>query len=200
MSMNKKSGLLPTMIGLLLIAAALILALYNIWDGSRAKKASDEIMEKLEDVMEEKELSIPGYDSENKGMPSEEIDGWLYIGILDIPSLGLHLPVMQDWDYEKLKASPCRYIGSYYSDDMVICAHNYAEHFGFIKWVDIGADVYFISVDGKIYHYQVSNRETVRPIDIKDMIDNTEVDWDMTLFTCNLDGQTRCAVRCVRVQ
>ena len=24
-------------------------------------------------------------------------------------------------------------------------------------------------------------------------------DWDLTLFTCNTSGQTRCAIRCQRV-
>lgn len=188
------------MTGLLLIAAALILVLYNMWDGNRAKKASDKILEKLEAVTAEEKPGIPGYDAPDKEMPSEEIDGWLYIGTLDIPSLGLRLPVMWDWDYERLKVSPCRYTGSYYADDIVICAHNYAGHFGPIKGIDVGADIYFTAVDGKVYHYQVSNRETIQPTDIEDMIDSTKEEWDMTLFTCSLDGQTRCAVRCVRVE
>ena len=107
---------------------------------------------------------------------------------------------MDVWDYERLKISPCRYTGSYFTDDMVICAHNYAQHFGSIRWMDIGDDIYFITVEGKVYHYQVSNLETVRPTAIEEMIDSREADWNLTLFTCNADGQTRCAVRCVRVQ
>ena len=31
--------------------------------------------------------------------------------------------------------------------------------------------------------------------------ENTELgSWDLTLFTCYVGGQTRCAVRCVRVE
>lgn len=134
------------------------------------------------------------------------IDGYEYIGILEIPSLGLTLPVMKEWDYDRLKISPCRFTGSYYTDDLVICAHNYAKHFSPIKWIEIGADVYFTNVEGLTIHYIVTNRETVEPTDVATMIENSKnsetskMEWDMTLFTCNTGGQTRCAVRCSRAQ
>lgn len=192
---SDKKGSLLIAAGLLLIAAALILTLYNVWDADRAKKASDDIVEKLESVIPEGEPELFDPDKE---MPSKEIDGYLYIGILEIPSLGLQLPVMAEWDYERLKISPCLYSGSYYAGDMVICAHNYAKHFSALKGIGIGEDVYFTAVDGQVYHYQVSNRETVQPTAVEEMIDNTEEDWELTLFTCNTDGRSRCAVRCIK--
>lgn len=202
--MNKKKtdhiGKRFMITGLLLIAAALLLVLYNVWDANRAQKASAAIVEELDTVISENGQGLLEYMDPNQEMPTEEIDGYRYIGILDIPSLGLELPVMADWDYERLKISPCRYSGSYYADDMVICAHNYAKHFSPIKWIDVGADVYFTSVNGQVYHYQVSNRESVLPSHVEDMIAHVENEWDMTLFTCNTGGRTRCAVRCVRMQ
>lgn len=183
--------------GLLLIAAALVLVLYNLWDGNRAERASAEVVEKLEPAIQGE---TSGYDFSGQEMKTEEIDGYRYIGILDIPGLALSLPVMAGWDYERLKISPCLYSGSYYTDDMVICAHNYAGHFGPVKWIDIGEDVYFTAVDGSVYHYQVSNRETVKGTAAEDMLDQTKEDWDLTLFTCNTGGQTRCAVRCTSVK
>ncbi len=133
-------------------------------------------------------------------MPSEELDGSLYIGILEIPSLSLSLPVMENWDYDKLKIAPCRYSGSYYLNDLVICGHNYAQHFATLLHIGIGADVYFTNMDGQVIHYTVTNRETVWPTQIEVMIDNSLEDWDLTLFTCYTGGQTRCAVRCTRVE
>ena len=137
-----------------------------------------------------------------KEMPTEVIDGERYIGILEIPSLNLTLPVMENWNYERLKVSPCRYSGSYYSDDLVICAHNYARHFSPIKWIGIGEDVIFTNVEGLRIPYKTSNISTVEPAAVDEMTDpegsNGGNTWDMTLFTCNTGGQTRCAVRCVR--
>ena len=203
MKTNKKKnakGTLLISVGLLLIAAALILVVYNVWDAKRAEKASAAIAEKLEAVIPDQPSVQTEYADFNKEMPTKEIDGYTYIGILDIPSLGLHLPVMASWDYERLSISPCRYTGSYYLDNMVICAHNYIKHFSPIKWIDIGADVYFTTVEGVVYHYQVSNRETLQPTAVEEMVDQTKEDWDLTLFTCNTGGQTRCVVRCSRVR
>ena len=95
-------------------------------------------------------------------MPTFTVDGYNYIGILEIPSLELTFSVMDGWDYTRLKISPCVYSGSYKTNDLVICAHNYARHFSPGKWIDMGADVYLITVDRKVYQYRITNRETVQ--------------------------------------
>lgn len=66
-------------------------------------------------------------------MPVKTINGRDYIGVLSIPSLELELPVISQWDYPALKVAPCRYSGSLYQDNLIICAHNYASHFGKLK-------------------------------------------------------------------
>lgn len=194
-----KKGFVLIITGLLLIAAAFLLTIYNLWDGVRAEKASSRIAGELAERIGDSRESFPG-DVKNQEFPEIEIDGNLYIGLLEIPGFDLKLPVMEEWDYERLKLSPCRYSGSYLTDDMVICAHNYARHFSPVKWIDIGSDIYFTSADGQSYHYLVSNRETVKPEGVEEMTGNGGGDWDMTLFTCSTGGQTRCAVRCVRAE
>ena len=205
---RKKGGFLIT-VGILLLIAAGGLVLYNVWDAKRAEETSNqiasELIEEIGDAVKDGLTALP-YGSADTPMPTAMIDGYEYIGILEMPSLNLTLPVMKEWDYDRLKISPCRFTGSYYTDDLVICAHNYAKHFSPIKWIEIGADVYFTNVEGLTIHYIVTNRETVEPTDVETMIENTKnsetstMEWDMTLFTCNTGGQTRCAVRCSRVQ
>ena len=204
---KKTNGNLLITLGILLIAAAAGLAGYNLWDAGRAQKAAEEITGQLnsdiESKVEDGNTAAP-YVDPNTPMPVEMIDGYEYIGVLEIPSEGLSLPVMNEWDYTRLKISPCRFTGSYYSDDLVICAHNYMRHLGPLLQIGIGEDIYFTSVDGLTIHYIVTNRETVEPTAVEQMIENTSnsgtslLDWDLTLFTCNLGGQTRCAVRCSR--
>ena len=206
--MHKKTkGNLLITLGILLIAAAIGLAGYNLWDAGRAQKAAEEItgqlISEIESKVEEGKTAAP-YIDPNTPMPVEVIDGYEYIGVLEIPSEGLSLPVMKEWDYTRLKISPCRFTGSYYSDDLVICAHNYMKHLGSLLQIGIGEDIYFTNVDGLSIRYIVTNRETVEPTAVEQMIENTSnsetslLDWDLTLFTCNLGGQTRCAVRCSR--
>ena len=143
-------------LGVLLLAGALGLTLYNRWDSNRAAAASEAIAKTLEgDIStnrEEKEetrdAALPQPESTAfLSMPTETVNGYAYIGILDIPSVGVHLPVMHDWDMERLKISACRYTGSYYEDDLVICGHNYAKTFSPIRWTAIGAEVTFTTVE-----------------------------------------------------
>ena len=195
-------GIPLILIGLILVCAAILLVFYNTWDSDRAGKASKRVLDELDEIIADADpaLKMPNFtEKPQQEMPTVEIDGYLYIGVLEIPSIDRRLPVMETWDYERLKISPCRYEGSYFEDNLVICGHNYEKHFSPIKWADIGADVYFTTVDGVVYHYQISNRVTVQPTQISEMIDNTIEDWQLSLFTCNTGGQTRCAVRCRRV-
>ena len=207
---RRRRGTVLIVLGLLLLAGAAGLTIYNILDGQRAAEESAEIVEQLDEELPD-ELEEPD-DAQNTlqrlegtvpEMPTQQVENYQYIGELEIPSQGLRLPVMAEWDYARLKISPCRFTGSYLTDDMVICAHNFAKHFSPIKTIAIGAEVNFISVGGVLYSYTVSNRETVKPTHVAQMIENdqnsdSEEDWDLTLFTCNTGGQTRCAVRCVR--
>lgn len=208
MRKNSKGNIL-IFLGILMILGAVGLAGYNFWDANRAREAAeqitDQLIEKIDESVKDDETAAP-YVDPNTPMPVEVIDGYEYIGVLEIPSKDLSLPVMNEWDYTRLKISPCRFTGSYYSDDLVICAHNYDKHLGRLLNIDLGVDVYFTNVEGLTIHYIVTNRETVEPTDVERMIENTGnsetslLDWDMTLFTCNLGGQTRCAVRCSRVE
>lgn len=133
-------------------------------------------------------------------METMEIDGELYIGTIEVPSLGMKLPIISDWDSKKLKKSPCRYSGNYYSDDLVLCGHNYrgGRHFGPIKNITAGADVYLTTVTGDTLHYAVIRGEKLGPRQVEKMVSKT--DWDLTLYTCTSNGSERLTVRCVRVE
>ncbi len=203
--MRSRGGRVRIIIGALLVCAAVFLVIYNIRESDRAGEEASRILSALEEALEKRmedpeNLSFPVRDplipeEVVPEMPVEVIDGYRYIGVLEIPGLDLSLPVMEEWDETRLKISPCRYSGSYYTDDLVICGHNYAAHFSAIKWIDIGERVLFKAVDGAVYEYIVTNREVLQPKQVEDMIES-EADWDLTLFTCTTGGQTRCAVRC----
>ena len=129
------------------------------------------------------------------------IDGWDYIGYLSIPSIGLALPVMSEWSYPGLKIAPGRYAGSVFTDDLVICGHNYARHFSPVKRLAAGTTVQFVDMDGREWDYTVSKVETLQPTQIEEMVGKADGDdWDLTLFTCTTGGSARCAVRCTRVE
>lgn len=212
---KKRKGSLLICLGLLLLAAALLLTGYNLREESAARQSAGEAAERLEEILAEEteeeetmdpeellrleengEIEIPDYILNPKmEMPAEEIDGQAYIGVLKIPALELELPVLRDISYPKLKIAPCRYLGSAYTADLIIAAHNYPSHFGNLKQLLTGDQLLFTDTDGNQFVYEVEELELLGPGDIEEMESG---DWDLTLFTCTIGGQSRVTVRCKR--
>ena len=207
---KRRLGLFLIVAGLLLVAAGIALGSYNLWDNRRAGSEVEPILEAIvqhrKDLPAERQSSptetmpadqpepeAPAQEISTPEMPVVEIDGYRYIGTVTIPVLDLELPVMEDWSYPQLKIAPCRYAGSVYQGNMILCAHNYATHFGRLKNLLAGDDVVFIDADGNEFFYAVAQVETLAPTAIEEMESGG---WDLTLFTCTLGGRTRVTVRC----
>lgn len=202
--MKKRKFNFAIILGLLLVAAALCLTVYNIREETMASSASSQIMG---DLLPEVIGGENEQDSAEKGdvdlllipeMPVKVIDGREYIAAISIPSLELELPVFSTWDYTQLQKAPCHYYGSVYTDDFVVCAHNYNSHFGKIKTLSVGDSVIVVDMDGNVFNYEVSYVETLSGGAVEEMIKGD--DWDLTLFTCTIGGATRVTVRCVKVR
>ena len=149
-------------------------------------------------IMPITEVEVPDYIlNPRMDMPVVRHEGNDYIGVLEIPRLGLRLPVMSEWSYPKLKKAPCRYAGTAYLDNFVISAHNYDSHFGRLKKLTEGESIFFTDADGNRFTYEVAMIETLQPASISEM-KNSE--FDLTLFTCTVGGKMRVTVRCDRVQ
>ena len=186
-----KKGRFLLITGLLLMVAALSLALYNVWDSQRAGQSANAIMLELEIPSELQKAVEPSkwkYMKEDSPtslseleMPTQLINDLRCIGVLEVPEYQLRLPVICDWDYEKLEMAPCVFSGSYYTGDLVICGHNYSTHFSSLKYIPLGSDVYFTTVDGYVFHYLVDNLETIQPDAVEEMV--SADNWDLTLFT-----------------
>lgn len=197
-----KRGALWIRLGLLLLAAALLLSGYNMVDSRKAGETSRQVIAQMYEALptgpsaETEAPPPPEYLlEEDREMPEQTIDGRDYIGVLNIPALGLELPVISQWDYPALKVAPCRYSGSLYQDDLIICAHNFASHFGNLKKLRVGDTLLFTDMEETTFTYKMVARETIQPTDFEAM---EAGDWDLTLFTCTVGGQSRVAVRFAR--
>ena len=127
-------------------------------------------------------------------MPVVQIGSHDYVGSVVMPSLGVELPVAAVADDKCRREGPCRYDGSYFNNDLIVCGEGYRSHFGNLGALGIGDGVLFVSVDGVAYRYAVSNVETGTLEDVGAYVD----DWDLTLFTIAGNG-SYLVVRCVRV-
>lgn len=199
-------GKILTGVGLLLIASALLLTVYNIRESDRAGAESEEMVVRMESLTAalperletEKKEPVPEYKKNPEmEMPTVEVNGQECVGMIEIPALGLKLPVISEWSDAKLKKAPCRYSGSAYLKNMIIAGHNYRTHFSGIKRLNPGDSIVFTDADGNVFSYEVAEIETVGGYDIEKM---EAGDWDLTLFTCTNEGKARAAVRCREIE
>ncbi len=200
--MKNKSSLILITLGTTLILLALFLCIYNIFEDKKSGEKAHEILIQLKDeiestsqTQEETDSFYAQFSTPEKKAVEKVIDGEEYIGYITLPELKLELPVMDDWDYSKLEISPCRYSGSAKEKNLVIIAHNYSSHFRRITSLNSDDIIYFTDTNGKQYEYKVVNTELVSGTDFDAMLSDTDNSWDITLFTCTLDGRNRVTVR-----
>ena len=205
--MPKKTGIAIVAVGAVLILSALLLFLHNRQEDVQAGQEAESLLENVEAVIEMKTIKVPVISTQPDAAPSAtpldpqmpvvELDGYEYVGYVEIPALELKLPVMSEWDYNRLKIAPCRQFGSSRTDDLVIAAHNYQNHFGRLKDLQTGNAVIFTDMEGVINTYSIEKIETLNPSEV-DAVQNSG--YDLVLYTCTKGGRTRVTVFCNRIK
>ena len=187
--MPKKSGVILISLGAVLILAALLLFLYNRSEDRRAGQEAESLLEDVRSTM------AANADPEPQEEPAEEIT-YDYAGVIAIPDLSLELPVIDQWSYDRLKVAPCRQSGAAPDGDLVIAAHNYKSHFGYLDRLQPGASVIFTDMEGTVYRYAVEEIRQLEPEDAEDVSSVFSSEYPLVLYTCTPGGKARVAVFC----
>ena len=194
--MRRKAGIVCIVLGAALIISALFFLISNTAEDAAAGKSAQTVLEQIERKLTQSEAQEDATEQSYE-MKVVEIDGYGYIGYLTIPSLELELPVMDDWDYERLKIAPCRQFGSTKSDDIVIAGHNYSRHFGNLQKLKAGDEVIFTDMEGAVNIYEVATVDILPPTAVEEVKNGG---YDLTLYTCTYGGRERVTVFCNRVR
>ena len=209
--MRRGIGILCLILGIVFLLAAGGLVVYNQEESRSAMESSHEVLTVMKPQMEMPTDSyddresveysdyvdyVDVFDQEAKEMTVKEIDGQEYIGYLFIPVLELELPVISEWDYDRLKIAPCRQYGSTKTDDLVIAAHNYASHFGRLAQLRTGDLLTFTDMDAETILYGVVTVDVLEPTAVDTVKDS---EFDLVLYTCTYGGENRVAVFCDRI-
>lgn len=213
--MHKKTGVIFVTIGVVLILSALLLFLYNCFVDRRIGQQNELLVDDIKSAIAEKPsptakpietesetetapktpTAVP-QETPPPEMPVKVINGNEYIGYLSIPGLKLELPVIAEWDYNRLKIAPCRQFGSTGTDDLVIAAHNYNSHFGRLSSLEKGAEIIFTDMNGEVNRYSLCKLDTLQPNAV-DVVQNSG--FDLVLYTCTIGGATRVVAFCNRM-
>ena len=195
--MKRKIAITLMTVGILLIGFAVALLIYNNYENKKAQENAEVLIESIRLAIAENELKDEVIDPFDEEMTVKEIDGYGYIGYISVPTLNIDLPVMSEWDYGRLKISPCRYYGSTKTDNLVIAAHNYIVHFKYLGRLEVGDDVVFTDMDAVRHNYKVDSVELLMPTDVDKVKDSGA---DLILYTCTYGGAKRIVVRCSYVR
>ena len=201
--MPKRADIIIIAVGAVLILSALLLLIYNRCEDVRAGQEAESLLASVEAAISVQEMATPNKPESTEAlsppldpeMPVVTLDGYEYVGYVEIPTLGLKLPVMAEWDYTRLQIAPCRQFGSSRTDNLVIAAHNYDTHFGKLKELSKGDTVIFTDMEGIVSTYCIEKLETLSP-DAVDTVLNSG--YDLVLYTCTKGGKTRVTVFCDR--
>ena len=133
----------------------------------------------------------------NKEIYFYEGNSFSVIGIIKIPKINIVYPILSEISNDLLKVATCRFYGPNPNEvgNLCIAAHNYNSHFGQIKYLGEGDEIIFTDVLGDKYRYVVAYTEYIDGYNPKQMSENKNSSWDLTLFTCTLNGQSRVTVR-----
>lgn len=192
-------------IGMVLVLGALFLFLRNEKESNEAEIFSQNVMpaiqEEIIQALQTAPTELDGTENtplellspEDLIMTEKMINGYPYIGYLSIPDLDLELPVMSNWNTQRLTISPCRFTGTVKGEDLVIMAHNYKSHFGKLSTLTEGAAVTFIDMDSSVWNYEVVAIDVLAAEEVEEM---TSGEYDLTLFTCTTNRTHRVTIRC----
>lgn len=182
------------------IIFSLIIIAVNIRLDSQGKKNSENVLNILESEISsysEDENNITYTDGNGlKKSKTISVDNNYYSGIIDIPEIGIKLPVMSEWNYDNLNISPCLFYNDEKNNRKIIAGHNYSSHFGKLKQLKQGDYIIFTNAENKRVIYKVLQTEILGSTDTDKILGGD--DWNLTLFTCSLSGYERVTVRCIQ--
>lgn len=136
-----------------------------------------------------------GEQTENDSPKPMKAGGYDCIGYLDMPTLELLLPVLSEWDYDRLNIAPCRHFGNVGNDDLVIAGHNYKRHFSYLSKLRAGDPVLFCDTEGAVHSYTVAS---IRNMDAAEVDAVKNSGHALVLYTCTFIGNIRTVVFCDR--
>ena len=207
--MPERTGIVIIAAGAVLILSSLFLLLHNRYEDARAGRQAEDALASVEtaivmqptkttaEIVPDETETVPTEPPLDPEMPTVVVNGYAYVGYLELPTLELKLPVMSKGDYTRLQIAPCRQFGSSRTDDLVIAAHNYQNHFGRLKELAVGDAVTFTDMEGIVNTYRVARVETLNPTEV-DAVQNSG--HALVLYTCTKGGKTRVTVFCDRTE
>lgn len=184
--------------GLLLVALGGFFLVKNVADDKNAAKNSAAILETLQ-LRTETDQNPQGITLLPESPPQgQEVTKGLEeaVGVLELPTLSLTLPILKECSYPLLELAPCQYQDSQWQEEgdqrIAIAGHSWASQFGKLSTLSPGDQIRYTPLQQETATYTATQCLTLAGNDQEAFWSG---DWDLTLFTCTFDGSQRILVR-----
>ena len=188
----KRSSKIFLVLGCLLIISSLALLFVMNNHAKKAQLHSREIVEIMEKILPDRRKGAVDIERSEK-MPSLELEGEDYIALLEIPYMGMKLPVSRSWGKSKVISNPCRFDGTAYDGTLIIGGYDQQGQFDFFDRISDGAEVMVTDMTGCVFTYEISRIERTSDVSAKNLADTGA---DLTLFVRDAQLLEYILLRC----
>lgn len=185
----RKKGIL---LGIILLVGAIGLELFWQFSIQNHAKNADRLVQTIQELLPKVTNGV-SEERMNLIMPSMEVDGVNFVGLLEIPAYGIDLPIYEKWDKNRVEQYSCRYIGTMYNGSLVIGGSDNKGQLDCMKIITNGDYVYVTDMTGLRYCYEVVAVEYTKDVSTENLAKD---EYDLTLFARSTYGLDYILIRC----
>lgn len=165
-------------IGIVLILCGLMIVAVSRCQAILAAKQMQRAVEEIQRILPP---TTPGVTDQYSSMemPTLQIHGKDYIGLIEIPAFGITLPIGSAWSSLRAGVCPCRFYGSVYDGSLVIGGTDGSGGFDFLERLQIGDAVEVTDMTGAQFRYRVSWIQRAKSADLDVLV---REDSQLTLY------------------
>lgn len=180
-------------LGILLILASFAILWVSRKNAETARVEAAQIVSRIQKYLPDKTFGMMD-DYSAMAMPVYQIGGKDFSAVIEIPSLGIILPVFDKWDPEQIRAYPCRFAGTVYDGSLVVGGADQPGQFDCLDRAEIGAVVTVTDMTGAVFTYTVDRVGRSQTAEAEKLMDGSV---DLTLFVRDTFSREYILVRCV---
>lgn len=176
--------------GIVLVALSVCLLVFSYLYKGWASKEAAAVATEIHRILPQRTAGVAGEYADPQ-MPVLQYEKRDYVCLLDVPALGVSLPVQSTWEQDRLARNPCKYWGSCYDGTLILGGSR--GQFDFCAKLDVGDRVVITDMRGAEFAYDVARIDRAGEASYEQLYDET---YSLTLFVQESFSSDYIVVRC----